>query len=132
MPRAQRTKSAVHEALQRRARNGPGDGFSGLLGCPARVLSLLRPAFRSSTRDVSVRSGGVSGAFTRCTPWRVLQDAACYSDTPQILCSRNKRLRADLALWSQNTVAPTAHFRSTVSVFPHRGRTIGVKAAPLP
>ena len=32
MPRAQRTKSAVHEALQRRAGNGPGDGFSGLLG----------------------------------------------------------------------------------------------------
>ena len=31
MPRAQRTKSAVHEALQRRAGNGPGDGFSGLL-----------------------------------------------------------------------------------------------------
>ena len=36
MPRAQRTKSAVHEALQRRAGNGPGDGFSGLLG--ARTL----------------------------------------------------------------------------------------------
>ena len=40
MPRAQRTKSAVHEALQRRARNGPGDGFSGLLGCPAHLLIL--------------------------------------------------------------------------------------------
>ena len=40
MPRAQRTKSAVREALQRRARNGPGDGFSGLLGCPAHLLIL--------------------------------------------------------------------------------------------
>jgi hypothetical protein len=32
MPRAQRTKSAVHEALQRRAGERPGDSFSGLLG----------------------------------------------------------------------------------------------------
>jgi hypothetical protein len=32
MPRAQRTKSAVHEALQRRARHGPGAGFSEELG----------------------------------------------------------------------------------------------------
>jgi hypothetical protein len=32
MPRAQRTKSAVHEALQRRAGKRPGDSFSGLLG----------------------------------------------------------------------------------------------------
>jgi hypothetical protein len=31
MPRAQRTKSAVHEALQRRADERPGDGFSGKL-----------------------------------------------------------------------------------------------------
>jgi hypothetical protein len=64
MPRAQRTKSAVHEALQRRARHGPGDSFSEELAgetmtiflgghscfsnwCglwPARIVSLARPA----------------------------------------------------------------------------------------
>jgi hypothetical protein len=32
MPRARRTKSAVHEALQRRASERPGDGFSDELG----------------------------------------------------------------------------------------------------
>ena len=32
MPRAQRTKSAVHEALQRRASKRPGDSLSGELG----------------------------------------------------------------------------------------------------
>ena len=31
MPRAQRTQSAVHEALQRRASERPGDSFSGKL-----------------------------------------------------------------------------------------------------
>ena len=31
MPRAQRTQSAGHEALQRRVRERPGDSFSGLL-----------------------------------------------------------------------------------------------------
>ena len=39
MPRAQRTKSAGHEALQRRASERPGDSFSGKLA--ERVLSLL-------------------------------------------------------------------------------------------
>ena len=40
MPRAQRTKSAVHEALQRRARHGPGDGFSEELAGETRVVFL--------------------------------------------------------------------------------------------
>ncbi len=31
MPRAQRTKSAGHEALQRRVSERPGDSFSGKL-----------------------------------------------------------------------------------------------------
>jgi hypothetical protein len=35
MPKAQRTKSAGHEALQRRASERPGDGFSEKLAAPA-------------------------------------------------------------------------------------------------
>ena len=37
MPRAQRTKSAVHEALQRRVGERPGDSFSGLFGGGSRL-----------------------------------------------------------------------------------------------
>ena len=101
--------------------------------CWAAPLAYATLASRVSQQHAcsSVRSGGVSGAFTRCTPWRVLQDAACYSDAPQILRRRNKRLRAALAFWSQNTAPPTAHFQDATSVFSRRGRTIGVKAAPL-
>jgi hypothetical protein len=40
MPRAQRTKSAVHEALQRRARHGPGDSFSEELAGETRSVFL--------------------------------------------------------------------------------------------
>jgi hypothetical protein len=52
MPRAQRTKSAVHEALQRRAGDGPGDGFSEEL---ARRSTRVHFAFRTNA-DRAVRS----------------------------------------------------------------------------
>ena len=62
MPRAQRTKSAVHEALQRRAGNGPGDGFSGLLGggskfSPPRVFANCRkyPTRKTCTQSFAER-----------------------------------------------------------------------------
>ena len=62
MPRAQRTKSAVHEALQRRAGNRPGDGFSGLLGGgsklnPPRVFANSRkyPTQESCTQSFAQR-----------------------------------------------------------------------------
>jgi hypothetical protein len=74
MPRAQRTKSAVHEALQRRARHGPGVGFSEELAgetmtvfsadilafrtgddCgSARIVSLARPAAHSRCGDRTI------------------------------------------------------------------------------
>jgi hypothetical protein len=73
MPRAQRTKSAVHEALQRRARHGPGVGFSEELAgetmimfsaefllsdwrglWPARIVSLARPAAHSRSGDRTI------------------------------------------------------------------------------
>jgi hypothetical protein len=46
MPRAQRTKSAGHEALQRRAGERPGDSFSGLLGGASTFIPLA-PAPRT-------------------------------------------------------------------------------------
>ena len=57
-----RTKSAVHEALQRRAGNRPGDGFSGLLGGgsklnPPRVFANSRkyPTQESCTQSFAQR-----------------------------------------------------------------------------
>ena len=45
MPRAQRTQSAVHEALQRRAGHGPGDGFSAELGAAVDLRTSPRALF---------------------------------------------------------------------------------------
>jgi hypothetical protein len=56
MPRAQRTKSAVHEALQRRARHGPGVGFSEKLA--------------GETKDVLLAAHSVVGFSSRRGLWR--------------------------------------------------------------
>ena len=60
MPRAQRTQSAVHEALQRRAGHGPGDGFSAELGAAV----LLRPSLSA----LFVQQRRRRGAFVRLVP----------------------------------------------------------------
>jgi hypothetical protein len=51
MPRAQRTKSAVHEALQRRAGERPGASFSVKLDAPPQPRV---PPNRGSHRGVSL------------------------------------------------------------------------------
>jgi hypothetical protein len=87
MPRAQRTKSAVHEALQRRAGQRPGASFSVKLDAPPHVwLSPYRfhtVVFRSRhvikhTRKHRIhtiwppRTAQISHALSQCTPLSVV------------------------------------------------------------
>jgi hypothetical protein len=62
MPRAQRTKSAVHEALQRRAGERPGDSFSGLLGGSSTFVPLAPCASYASPEGPPLWCGRCSGA----------------------------------------------------------------------
>jgi hypothetical protein len=61
MPRAQRTKSAVHEALQRRAGERPGDSFSGLLGGSSTFVPLAPCASYASPEGPLLWCGRCSG-----------------------------------------------------------------------
>jgi hypothetical protein len=61
MPRAQRTKSAVHEALQRRVDERPGDSFSGLLGGLSTFVPLAPCASYAAPQGPPLWCGRCSG-----------------------------------------------------------------------
>ena len=97
LPRAPvcRGRSGRSPLGTRRFSAGPNEraavGCSGLLGCPTRPSHFSRSVFRSSTRKTSIRSGGATGALTRCTPRRVILDAVCYSGAPPTSSAASQR-----------------------------------------
>jgi hypothetical protein len=76
MPRAQRTKSAVHEALQRRVGERPGDSFSGLLD--AATPSHPRPTrcCASGMRLTTNHVASTPSTRTGSAGWRIGRDEA--------------------------------------------------------
>ena len=68
MPRAQRTKSAVHEALQRRAGQGPGASFSVKLDAPPQPRLLPHRFHTGVFRSCYVTKHTQAPRWTRFEP----------------------------------------------------------------